>query len=144
MTQPATEPTWAVKGANVAEYYTPTFGPPTIVFTTIDRLTATQVVTVNGHRYVRDHVTSDGGLLPVGRKGALLLPTTSAKVIQGRAHRYLVDLFNALDDIGKDARGSTWKVDSAALLASVDMAVDAAKANIDAARAGRPTDGSGQ
>lgn len=124
-----TSPDWVAVGAEVAEYYSSTFGIPTVKLTTIDRLTDTQVVCTNGSRYSRARTTVGGGLQAVGSSNYDLRPASDRDVLRAQSRRHLADLFNAVDRIERSTQRGY--VDVPAVLAEVEQAVATARANIE-------------
>lgn len=89
---------WAVEGAAVAEYRR-TGIDGHVNLTTVERLTATQIVLANGNRYRRDN-----GQL-VGDNRTCLLPLTDSTVRDNIAVQALSRVRHAVWELGKDHSG---------------------------------------
>lgn len=92
---------WIVEGARVAEYKHNYSTNDSITLTTIERLTATQIVLANGNKYRRDRLT------PVGEKRDAWSGRTELKPADDLAVRdvlirvRLTRMFSNIDEIRK-------------------------------------------
>jgi hypothetical protein len=120
---------WAEKGATVAEYRSYT-NAAYVNFTTVNRVTATQVVCASGNRYRRDDsdTAAVNGLRPVGGGEDWLLPPDHRSVVNAVAANTLAELRRTLNEL---LGGYRRDVDAAlATLDEVAAAVAAARTTI--------------
>lgn len=117
-------PDWIYEGAEVAQYIS--VGDVTTL-TTVERLTATQIVLANGRRYRKDYLRRE-----VGDKDAwrtrVLLPVTDQRVRRALARGTMSELVHDLDQL---LRVRSQTATPAELLAKLDEAAE----RITAARA---------
>lgn len=113
-----TDTSWIVEGATVAEYDL-RYRENRASFTTIERLTATQIVCANGNRYRRDTLTQVGG----GR--GELRRTDDPGVRNSVAGKTLSHLRFEVDNLCKDHRGGADAV--LATLEQIEKAVREAR-----------------
>lgn len=101
-----TTPPWAVEGAAVAVYTTGRSSAD-VLLTTIDRLTATQVVCANGFKFYRDTSHPFGhGLAQVGNYyGSQLLPAEDEQVRAVLAQREFHELRVNIDAVFRAGAG---------------------------------------
>lgn len=127
----ATNTDWLTPGATVAEYSSSNWAAHA-TFTTIEKLTATQVVCANGHRYRRDDnaaYAETRGLRQVGDGRNYLLPPDHRDVLNAVADRELSALRGTVDRLFRDTdRGVSGAL---ATLSAVAEAVAAARATIE-------------
>lgn len=99
MSVPHAVPDWVHPGAQVAMYGHGTgFGDP-VSLTTVERLTATQIVLANGRRYRRDNLRRQLGT--AGYRSAHLMPATAPEVRRALARAAVDRLRDAVDDLLK-------------------------------------------
>jgi hypothetical protein len=111
-----TDPDWIQPGATVAEYRSHIMSAH-VDFTTVEKLTATQVVCANGSRYRRDD-SDDAhrqGLRAVGSGRDILLPSSHPDVLAAVAAAALRELRGQVDRMLRDFRG-----DATVALATLD------------------------
>lgn len=127
----ATNTDWIIEGATVAEYRSHHLSAH-VTFTTIEKLTSTQVVCANGSRYRRDDndaYVAEYGLRQVGGGRNYLLPAGHRYVVDALADSALSSLRGTVDRLCRDADGG---VDSVlATLDAIAEAVAAARATIE-------------
>jgi hypothetical protein len=116
MTRQTTDADWITEGAKVAEY-TRKGANARVSFTTVERLTATQIVCANGARYRRDTLGIVGG----GR--AELAHPAEQRVVHVVAAKELSSLRHRVDQMCKDHSGYP----EAVLLTLADIEVAVAK-----------------
>jgi hypothetical protein len=105
---PRADTCWQTEGTAVVEYDSPRWylDPPTIIETTIAKITATQIVLANGHRYRRDWLRRVGAS---ARDGFRLLPadhpSAAGAVVECLAASTSNEVTALLSDLGR-----TWQV----------------------------------
>jgi hypothetical protein len=114
---------WVTEGAHVAEYHWRSY-EPTVTLTTAERLTATQIVLANGHRYRRDT------LRPVGNHhgGSELLSAGEPRVRDALARAQLRSVSNKVGNLMRNHKGGVDAV--LATLNEITEAVEAARSAI--------------
>jgi hypothetical protein len=124
-----TDTSWIAEGARVAEY-TQYAIDAHVTLTTIERLTATQIVLANGNRYNREK------LRPVGGSGRTeLLPATDSQVLGVLARRQIKLVGHVVHELTRNGAGR--RVEEAlSILDQIQVAVDEARRAIAAAVAG--------
>lgn len=99
-----TTPAWVTEGAKVAIYSLGNFGA-SVTLTTIERLTATQVVCANGRRFRRNDTNGsrDNGLCEVGDIwGPVLLPIGNRSVRHALAKQWYHKFVRDVEGIFKE------------------------------------------
>lgn len=117
MTRP-TDTDWITEGATVAEYSRRDVDAR-VAFTTVERLTATQIVCANGRRYRRD----TGGIVGGDGRTELAHPS-EARVVNVVAAKTLSSLRFHVDQMCKDHAGRA----EAVLMTLTDIELAVAKA----------------
>jgi hypothetical protein len=125
----ATNTDWVAPGAKAAHYFTRSY-TPSVQLTTIERLTATQIITTGGHRYRRDTLQLVGD-----NYGGELLPVDAPQVRNAIARDELSSLRGTVErlcyDAGNDVESVLATLDeiAAAVAAAREAAAPTGKEN---------------
>lgn len=118
-------PDWIVPGAQVAQYTR-----DTVTLTTVERLTATQIVLANGCRYRKDYLRREVGDKDAWRSRQLL-PATDGRVRRALAGNALGNLVHDLDRLLRLRSSTATPADLLALLDQARERLDSARATVE-------------
>lgn len=126
----ATSTDWIVEGAEVAEYTRRDLAYGLVTLTTIERVTATQIVLANGRRYNRARLRPVGGDYSVELRSA-----ADPTVVGALAAKAACTLRASVDELFRNGRLTTGP-DAQALMAAIQERVAAVQAELDQLLAG--------
>lgn len=130
-------PAWAAKGATVAEYLSRGPWGTKARLTTVERVTATQVITANGRRYRATGTASRWhGLPEVGSGHYELLPPDAPDVIKALTGTQLESVFRAVHALERDHSHHPQKRDPLDVIREIERLAAAARVEAERLRKG--------